>query len=72
VPTAQMTLEVSELSQEEQEAPAGSLISNLRGHLNEGVQAAREAEIGKRIAQLASAAGHSVGRSASAQSCIIR
>lgn len=68
-----MTLEVSELSQEEQEAPAGSLISNLRGHLNEGVQAAREAEIGKRVAQLASAgAGHSVGRSASAQSCIIR
>jgi hypothetical protein len=42
------------LSQEEQEAPAGSLISNLRGHLNEGVQAARDAEIGKRIAQLAS------------------
>lgn len=54
---AQMTPEVSELleralslSVEEQEALADSLISNLGGKVDEGVKAAWEAEIGKRIA----------------------
>jgi putative addiction module component (TIGR02574 family) len=42
------------LSLEEQEALADSLISNLGGKVDEGVQAAWEAEIGKRIAELAS------------------
>jgi putative addiction module component (TIGR02574 family) len=56
---AQMTPEVSKLleqalslSVEEQEALADSLISNLVGKVDEGVQAAWEAEIGKRIAEL--------------------
>ena len=56
---AQMTPEVSKLleralslSVEEQEALADSLISNLGGKVDEGVQAAWEAEIGKRIADL--------------------
>jgi putative addiction module component (TIGR02574 family) len=56
---AQMTPEVSklleqalELSVEEQEALADSLISNLGGKVDEGVMAAWEAEIGKRVAEL--------------------
>jgi len=56
---AQMTPEVSKLleqalslSVEEQEALADSLISNLGGQVDEGLQAAWEAEIGKRIAEL--------------------
>jgi len=60
---AQMTPEVSKLleqalalSVEEQEALADSLISNLGGHVDQGVQAAWEAEIGKRIAELDSGA----------------
>jgi putative addiction module component (TIGR02574 family) len=60
---AQMTPEVPKLleqalalSVEEQEALADSLISNLGGHVDEDVQAAWEAEIGKRIAELDSGA----------------
>jgi putative addiction module component (TIGR02574 family) len=60
---AQMTPEVSklleralELSVEEQEALADSLISNLGGKVDEGVLAAWETEIGKRVAELDS--GH--------------
>jgi putative addiction module component (TIGR02574 family) len=56
---AQMTPEVSKLleqalslSIEEREALADSLISNLDGKVDEGVHAAWEAEIGKRIADL--------------------
>ncbi|HZW95287.1 MAG TPA: addiction module protein [Candidatus Eremiobacteraceae bacterium] len=56
---AQMTPEVSKLleqalalSIEEQEALADSLISNLDGKVDEGVQEAWEAEIGKRVAEL--------------------
>jgi hypothetical protein len=56
---AQMTTEVSKLleqalslSVEEQEALADSLISNLGGKVDEGVHAAWEAEIGKRVAEL--------------------
>jgi putative addiction module component (TIGR02574 family) len=56
---AQMTPEVSKLleralslSVEEQEALADSLISNLGGKVDEGVQAAWEAEIGRRILEL--------------------
>ncbi len=56
---AQMTPEVSKLleqalalSVEEQEALADSLISNLGGKVDEGVQAAWNAEISKRIAEL--------------------
>lgn len=56
---AQMTPEVSKLleqalslSVEEQEALADSLISNLGGKVDEGLQVAWEAEIGKRIAEL--------------------
>jgi putative addiction module component (TIGR02574 family) len=56
---AQMTPEVSNLlekalslSIEEQEALADSLISNLGGKVDEGLQAAWEAEIGKRVAEL--------------------
>ena len=56
---SQMTPEVSRLlekalsrSIEEQEALADSLISNLGGKVDEGVEAAWEAEIGKRIADL--------------------
>ena len=56
---AQMSPEVSKLleqalalSVDEQEALAESLISNLGGKVDEGVQAAWEAEIGKRIAEL--------------------
>jgi putative addiction module component (TIGR02574 family) len=54
-----MTPEVSKLleqalslSIEEQQALADSLIFNLGGKVHEGVQAAWEAEIGKRIAGL--------------------
>lgn len=54
-----MTPEVSKLleqalslSIEEREALADSLISNLDGKVDEGVQAAWEAEIGKRVADL--------------------
>lgn len=56
---AQMTPQVSKLleqalslSIEEQEALADSLISNLGGKVDEDVQAAWEAEIGKRVAEL--------------------
>jgi putative addiction module component (TIGR02574 family) len=56
---AQMTSEVSKLleralslSLEEQEALADSLISNLGGKVDEGVQAAWDDEIAKRIADL--------------------
>lgn len=56
---AQMTPEVSKLleqalalSIEEQEALADSLISNLDGRVDEGVYAAWEAEIAKRVAEL--------------------
>jgi putative addiction module component (TIGR02574 family) len=56
---SQMTLEASRLlekalslSIEEQEALADSLISNLGGKVDGGVEAAWEAEIGKRIADL--------------------
>jgi len=56
---AQMTTEVSKLlekalslSIEEQEALADSLISNLGGKVDEGVEAAWEAEISRRIAEL--------------------
>jgi putative addiction module component (TIGR02574 family) len=58
---AQMTPEVSKLLEralsltvEEQEALAHSLISNLGGKVDEGLEAAWEAEIGKRIAELES------------------
>ena len=54
-----MTTEVSKLlekalslSIEEQEALADSLISNLGGKVDEGVEAACEAEISRRIAEL--------------------
>lgn len=60
---AQMTPEVSKLlekalslSIEEQEALADSLISNLGGKVDEGVEAAWAAEIGRRIKELDS--GH--------------
>lgn len=56
---AQMTPEVCKLleqalslSVEEQEALADSLISNLGGKVDEGVQQAWETEIGKRVAEL--------------------
>jgi len=56
---AQMTPQVSRLleqamalSVEEREALAESLISNLDGKVDEGVLAALDAEIGKRIAEL--------------------
>ena len=56
---ARMTTEVSKLleralllSVEEQEALADSLISNLGGQVDEGVMAAWESEIGKRVAEL--------------------
>jgi len=56
---AQMTPEVSKLleqalslSVEEQEALADSLISSLGGKVEEGVQAAWEAEIGRRVTEL--------------------
>jgi putative addiction module component (TIGR02574 family) len=59
---AQMTPEVSRLleqalslSIEEQEALADSLISTLGGKVDEGLEAAWEAEIGRRIAELDSA-----------------
>jgi len=55
----QMTAEVCKLleralslSVEEQEALAESLISNLGGKVDEGVQQAWEVEIGKRVAEL--------------------
>ena len=60
---AQMTPEVSRLleqalslSFEEREALADSLISNLDGKVDEGVHAAWEAEIGRRVAELDSGA----------------
>ncbi len=56
---SQMTPEVSKLleqalalSIEEQEALTASVISNLGGKVDEGVQAAWETEIAKRIAEL--------------------
>ena len=56
---SQMTPEVSKLleralalSIEEQEALADSLISNLGGKIDEGVEAAWHAEIERRIAEL--------------------
>jgi putative addiction module component (TIGR02574 family) len=56
---SQMTAEVCKLleqalslSVEEQEALADSLISNLAGKVDEGVQQAWESEIGKRVADL--------------------
>jgi putative addiction module component (TIGR02574 family) len=56
---SQMTPEVSKLleqalslSFEEQEALAESLISSLGGKVDEGVQAAWEAEIAKRVEEL--------------------
>jgi putative addiction module component (TIGR02574 family) len=56
---AQMTTEVSKLlekalslSVEEQEALAESLISSLGDKIDEGVQAAWESEIAKRVAEL--------------------
>ena len=56
---AQMTPEVSKLleqalslSIEEREALADSLISNLDGKVDEGLRAAWEAEIGRRVAEL--------------------
>ncbi|MFL6306603.1 MAG: addiction module protein [Candidatus Sulfotelmatobacter sp.] len=56
---AQMTPEVSKLLQqalslsvEEQEALADSLISNLGGKVDEGVQAAWDEEIKRRIEEL--------------------
>jgi putative addiction module component (TIGR02574 family) len=62
-----MTPEVSNLleqalslSVEEQEALADSLISNLGGKVDEGLQAAWEAEIEKRIAELDSGAAKTI------------
>lgn len=56
---AQITPEVSKLlekalslSVEEQEALADSLISSLGGKVDEGVEAAWETEIGRRVAEL--------------------
>lgn len=64
---SQMTPEVSNLleqalslSVEEQEALADSLISNLGGKVDEGLQAAWEAEIEKRIAELDSGAAKTI------------
>ena len=64
---SQMTPEVSSLleqalalSIEEQEALADSLISSLDGKVDEGVIAAWEAEIGRRIAELDSGASRTV------------
>jgi len=59
VPMSQMTPEVAKLLQqalslsvEEQEALADSLVSNLGGKVDEGVLAAWDEEIRKRIADL--------------------
>lgn len=64
---SQMTQQVSKLleqalslSVEEQEALADSLISNLGGKVDEGVQSAWEVEIGKRIADLDSGKARTV------------
>jgi putative addiction module component (TIGR02574 family) len=64
---AQMTPEVSRLleqalslSIEEREALADSLISNLDGKVDSGVQAAWETEIGRRIAELDSGTAKTV------------
>jgi putative addiction module component (TIGR02574 family) len=64
---AQMTPEVSRLleqalslSVEEREALADSLISNLDGKVDEGVLAAWESEIGKRITELDSGTAKTV------------
>jgi putative addiction module component (TIGR02574 family) len=64
---AQMTPEVSRLleqalslSVEEREALADSLISNLDGKVDEGVLAAWESEIGKRVAELDSGTAKTV------------
>ncbi len=64
---SQMTPEVSRLleqalalSVEEQEALATSLISNLGGKVDEGVQAAWETEIARRISELDSGKARTV------------
>ena len=64
---AQMTQEVSKLleraltlSVEEQEALADSLISSLGSKVDEGVMAAWEAEIGKRVRELDSGKANTV------------
>jgi putative addiction module component (TIGR02574 family) len=64
---AQMTPEVSKLleqalslSVEEQEALADSLISNLGGKVDEGVQAAWDEEIKRRIDELDSGKAKSI------------
>ena len=64
---AQMTPEVSKLleqalslSVEEQEALADSLISNLGGKVDEGVQAAWDEEIKRRIEELDSGKAKSI------------
>ncbi len=64
---SQMTPEVSKLlehalalSLEEQEALADSLISNLGGKVDEGVEAAWHAEIERRIAELDSGAAKTI------------
>jgi putative addiction module component (TIGR02574 family) len=64
---AQMTPEVSKLleralslSIDEQEALADSLISNLGGKIDPGLQVAWESEIEKRIAELDSGAAKTI------------
>jgi putative addiction module component (TIGR02574 family) len=59
---AQMTPEVSKLLERalSLSALADSLISNLGGKVDEGVQAAWEAEIGKRIAELDSGKANTI------------
>ncbi len=73
---AQMTPELSRLleqalslSVEEREALADSLISNLDGKVDEGVHAAWELEIGKRVAELDSGTAKTISlvRSTQAQ-----
>lgn len=65
---SQMTPEVAKLleralslSIEEQEALADSLISNLGGKVDEGVHAAWEEEIGRRVAELDAGTAKTVG-----------
>jgi putative addiction module component (TIGR02574 family) len=64
---SQMTPEVSKLleqaltlSVEEQEALTVSLISNLGGRVDEGVQAAWESEIDRRLSELDSGKAHTI------------
>jgi putative addiction module component (TIGR02574 family) len=64
---SQMTPEVSKLleqalalSVEEQEALTVSLISNLGGRVDEGVQVAWECEIARRISELDSGKAHTI------------